>query len=454
MFDPPLIQRPTRRLIDTSTDSSTTIRRPEAQSFDSAPRVAQRPSPAAFQRGLGNTTPASVAQRPALPRALSSAPSLAAAPNVSDAPSSVPGIDRALSRAPFASKPTPGLGNGQHGAPVYDQASVARVMRPQVNRALVSPPAQPVAARPEPAVQRTLTQTQVPNVASTFGQPVTAMADNFPGLPIARRPDVALRGPDAMAEQYNSSEDREARRKLLGDLDSQRFRLEMRHTRSAREALAQNAQQQAALVGGGERLSSEAINARNQQNTMLANTGLEQGGQDRRAQFQVQASTANADADRAQELGIARMSDATRRAEIAAGQIPRSEYKMLHDGTLLTVTGNKAARVTDADGNQVRLPVQDPAALSGDDLLKAYTDQRNAIMGLAEQLSPDELGAHFEALDESLIGQRYQQALGGGVPSQRSGRTATPAPKVGTVMQGFRFKGGDPADPASWEPAQ
>ena len=129
-----------------------------------------------------------------------------------------------------------------------------------------------------------------PRVASTFGLSVNDPRINDQTAPVAR-PQLALRGPDAMAEQYNSREDREARQKVLSDLDSQRFRLEMiagnpgRRGRAALDALGQNAQQQAALAAGGEKLSADAVQGRASRNNVLANTGMEQAGQTQRQQM-------------------------------------------------------------------------------------------------------------------------------------------------------------------------
>lgn len=126
-------------------------------------------------------------------------------------------------------------------------------------------------------------------VASTFGLPVTDPRIDEQRTPAAQSP-LVLRGADAMAEQYNASADREARQKLASDLDSQRFRLEMiagnpgRRGRAALEALTQNAQQQAALAAGGERLSAEAMQGRANRANTLANTALEQQGLDRRSE--------------------------------------------------------------------------------------------------------------------------------------------------------------------------
>lgn len=137
-----------------------------------------------------------------------------------------------------------------------------------------------------PQAQASIAQ---PRVASTFGMSVNDPRINDQTAPVAR-PQGVFRGPDAMAEAYNSREDREARQKQLSDLDSQRFRLEMiagnpgRRGRAALEALSQNAQQRAALAGNAERLSAEALQGRANRANTLANTGLEQQGLDRRSE--------------------------------------------------------------------------------------------------------------------------------------------------------------------------
>ncbi|HSD17225.1 MAG TPA: hypothetical protein VLC71_08225 [Thermomonas sp.] len=234
----------------------------------------------------------------------------------------------------------------------------------------------------------------------------------------ARRPEVSFRGADAMAEHNNASEDREARRKLSSDLDSQRFRLEMiagnpgRRGRAALEALGDNALQQAALVGAGERNSTDALQGRANRDGVLANTGLREDAEDRRTVFTVAGDAAQGDADREQARELAGMTDATRRAEIAAGQAPKSEYRQLADGSLVQVTGDRATQVKDGSDKAVRMATQDPNTLTGNDVLKAYGDQRAEILKLADSLSPDDVEKQLEALDQSGLGQRYQQVVG------------------------------------------
>lgn len=383
----------------------------------------QRPTPAVgtpLQRTLAPkpipTQPAPVTTQPAPSTALSvQRPGMgaSAAPSPMMATRPTPALNRTLADT---WKPTLNSGTGASGEPVYDNASLQRMAtRPQIARTLETP-AQPHAPRPEPGgIQRSLVTRPLSTVASTFGQPINAMQNNFTEPAVVRRPDVAFRGPDAMGEHYRSLEDRDARRKLASDLDSQRFRLELiagnpgRRGRAALEALGQNAEQQAALAAGGEKLSAEAIQGRAGREATLANTGLEQAGQDRRAEF----GAAAGEADRAQQLGIARMQDATKRFEIDAGAA-KGETITSADGTVYRVAGDGTARtVTDAQGNPLRAPVaRDAGALTPAQRLESInrelstaTEQLTAMTGLHGTAPPEQVKAqqdYVTSLQEQL----------------------------------------------------
>jgi len=57
----------------------------------------------------------------------------------------------------------------------------------------------------------------------------------------------------------------------------------------------------------------------------------------------------------------------------------------------------------------------------------------------------------MRAREEQLINERMGKKPGGGAPAPVQQPPAQPTIKSGTVMQGYRFKGGDPADKANWE---
>lgn len=60
-----------------------------------------------------------------------------------------------------------------------------------------------------------------------------------------------------------------------------------------------------------------------------------------------------------------------------------------------------------------------------------------------------------KALQQRLSGNAADQAISGGSPAAPTpAPAAPPAPAQGEMLDGFRFKGGDPADPNSWEPVQ
>jgi hypothetical protein len=72
----------------------------------------------------------------------------------------------------------------------------------------------------------------------------------------------------------------------------------------------------------------------------------------------------------------------------------------------------------------------------------------------------DELGPIFSTEERQLLQQDailIGDQSGGNVTNQRGGFSAAPPaapPRPGTVLQGFRFRGGNPADRNNWEPAQ
>lgn len=196
-------------------------------------------------------------------------------------------------------------------------------------------------------------------VASTFGLPVTDPRMNDQVTPAARSPGT-LRGPDAMAEQYNAREDREARAKLASDLDSQRFRLEMiagnpgRRGRAALEALSQNAQQRAALAGNAERLSAEALQGR----ANRANTALEQQALDRRSE---------------QDILL-------RRDALAAEQSGVSQVLNGENGTVSLLRRDGTVQgVQNADGTPFRVPVQDRGQVPAADRLTFLRERMNSL---------------------------------------------------------------------------
>jgi len=242
-----------------------------------------------------------------------------------------------------------------------------------------------------------------PGAASTYGQSVLSMPDD--NVVSIQRPTGTLRGPDQMAEQYNSREDREARQKLLSGQDSRRFALELieqhggRRGRAATEALANLAGAQAALVASGEKLSADATQGRAGRDNVLANTGLEQAGADRRADLGFQA---------------AQMGDATENRRIAASAIERPTLERDADGNIISIAGGRSTNVVDGQGNPVRGMVQgqEMTQLSPDAILKSYDSQERGLQELLFNAPPEEKPALQERID-ALSAQRAALLSGG-----------------------------------------
>lgn len=255
-----------------------------------------------------------------------------------------------------------------------------------------------------PQAQASIAQ---PRVASTFGMSVNDPRINDQTAPVAR-PQGVFRGPDAMAEAYNSREDREARQKQLSDLDSQRFRLEMiasnpgRRGRAALEALGQNAQQRAALIAGGEKLSADAVQGRANRANVLANTGMEQAAATQRQQMQ---------ADVTREGNLLDYDAKNRATE--ASLIEKPQYITDDQRRYVRVGPDGATPVTDAAGNPIQMPQtqqDNSGAVQPKDALAVINKELASLIN-----NPPEMGGDATAYNARIAELRAQQAayLGG-----------------------------------------
>lgn len=229
----------------------------------------------------------------------------------------------------------------------------------------------PVAA---PLARPTYSVAPVPTAASTLGVPVDPTGQrNDDAVP--QRPVVGPRGPDAMAEAYNSRDDREARNKLAGQIDDQVFRLGIggANSRSKRGAIADLLQAKAGLIGGGEQLSAAAVQGRAQRANTLENTGLEQAGEDRRAELGADTT-----------LQVAQMGDSLERVKLE-----RPTFPVTADGSSIKLSPQgQAEEVTDAQGKPFRMPLSADKSgqITPKDVLNSLTEQLKAAQSA---ITPD-----------------------------------------------------------------
>lgn len=80
-------------------------------------------------------------------------------------------------------------------------------------------------------------------------------------------------------------------------------------------------------------------------------------------------------------------------------------------------------------------------------------DQINAAIGVMTQDVTNAIDSNKEEMQEM---QRQLEAIGDvpGVSESRSDSAAPQPPKVGDIIDGYKFKGGDPADPNNWAAVQ
>ena len=341
----------------------------------------------------------------------SPAPATPAAPPAAATPSRVPPAGTAT--APGGAQPAGG------GTPVA--RSVAPVLRPGdtntftgsdgVTRAvpgLLNTTAPAVNAAPAiaPALAMpTYNAAPAPSVASTFGLPVTdpRLAAADAGL---QRPTVAVRGADATAEAYNSREDRDARNKLLSNIDDQLFRLNIGggSSRGKRAAIADLAGVQAGLISNGERLARDAITSRAANDTTLANTGLEQAGANQRAALEQTGAL---------DRTALEQSSATARSQ---AELNKPQFITAADGSLVRLTPSGEAAAVPLDGAPLKMPLaaKDSGQVTAKDYLGALTEQLKA-----EQTAVSPNADRIAQLQQQIA--QYD-------PSQRAASGAASAP--------------------------
>ncbi|MCD9029408.1 hypothetical protein LDO26_14530 [Luteimonas sp. BDR2-5] len=152
------------------------------------------------------------------------------------------------------------------------------------------------------------------------------------------------------------------------------------------------------------------------------------------ARRQMEADAFNAD-DSYRQRALATGAE-TRRAELT-----RPTLQTDADGNLLQVSGTSAAPVTGANGSPVRMPQRSTA--SRDYQSEADDRMLADLLGLQK----DQFGEYPEgALD---VARNQLADLRGN--RRGSGQGSTDVPEVGGALDGHRFLGGDPSDPASWE---
>lgn len=333
------------------------------------------------------------------------------------------------------------------GVPVYDNASVARLQarnaagtltRPDLSNVTTGAPAPaisqptrtPAPTRPASAPLETdYTRPAPPDPASP---PVIVRPSAVPQLQqaIGRAVD-AQRGQtltaraDASALLNPMSNSAELMRRLENSQNSYFNKGSPQARRLIGEAIAGQLGAQAAASSQGQRAGSE---------TLAHGVGHEAGALEGAARRQVDTDMFNAD-DSYRTRALAEQA-ATRRAEIE-----RPSLQTAADGRLLRVTGATAAPVLDPGGSPVSVArpeaPRDHQAAADDRMLAE-------LLGLQK----DDYGEYpADAIENA---QRQLAAIRAG---QRGGsaQTSPAAPTAGDVLDGYRFRGGDPSDRANWE---
>lgn len=232
-----------------------------------------------------------------------------------------------------------------------------------------------------------------------------------------------------------------ARDKLIKDIESLSFRNSIGglNSRGQRGLAADLLRVQGDLSNNQASLAGQAAGQVLDASTRAGIATQGQGAESQRALLGEQGAT--------MRTGMTLESEDERIAAAQAGEtfraLNRPQLEVGADNTLVQVMGGQAQAVRDEQGNPVRRP---GAQLSPDQVLAAYNDEFEARLKAQPLGAEDPLRVQAE-LDSGPLGQARARVLAGA-----ANRPRPPAP--GTVQDGYRFQGGDPADPANWRPIE
>lgn len=132
------------------------------------------------------------------------------------------------------------------------------------------------------------------------------------------------------------------------------------------------------------------------------------------------------------------LSDAARRAQaLYDNVVAKGQFQTLQDLRNSSPTGGALGSVSDKENQTLRAAF---AAINQD---QSTADIKNTI----NQVIEDVKGSKQRIRDTYDMTYEYKNRGGTAAPAP----AAPGAPKAGTVQDGYRFKGGNPADPKSWE---